>query len=491
MRRSARFVKAAGGGTILLVVLSANTALAQGMPGTREGGQGLAPPPVQVGSPGAAAGSPLLGGVPSGRPTPDTLRLTLADAISRGLAHNLAAILGRQEVAAAGGARLAALSALLPTVTGGVMESRQVINLEAYGIPLPAGTNPVVGPFDIFDARLSLSQSVFDLSAIGAARAGAQAKAAAEASYADARDAVVVVCANLYLRAVIGAGVVDAVRAQLKTAEALHVQAVDMKAAGVVPGIDVLRADVRLQTERQRLIVAENEVAKQKLALARAIGLPLEQNFELADTAPYATIAAKPLGDLLVEAYDRRSDLKSATAQLKAAEATRQATIGEALPSVRFMADFGDIGTNVSTAKATYTAGVQVRVPLFQGGRVRARLQQVDAGLAAERAMLEDLRGRIEYEVRTAYLDLAAADDRVKVAQRGVELADQQLTQAKDRFAAGVANNLEVVQAQEAVASVTDSYLSALYAHNLAKLSLARALGVAEESAGQYLGGLK
>jgi outer membrane protein TolC len=488
MRRRASFVGFTGGCLVLLVLLSAETVLAQG---TREEGQGPAPPPAQSGSAARPTANPFMGSVPSGRSTPETLQLTLADALSRGLTQNLAAILGRQGVTAAGGARLAALSALLPTVTGRVSETREVVNLEAYGFPLPAGMNPIVGPFNVFDARLSVTQSIFDLSAIGAARAGAQAASAAEASYADVRDAVVVVCANLYLRAVIDHGVVDAVRAQLRTAEVLHTRAVDMKAAGVVPGIDVLRAEVQLQTQRQRMIVAENELAKQKLALARAIGLPLEQQFELADPAPYAALAEKPLGDLLAEAYDQRSDLKSATALLKAAEASRQATLGEALPSIRFNADYGDIGTNLSTSKATYSVGVQLRVPLFQGGRVRARLQQVDAGLAAERAKLQDLRGQIEYEVRTAYLDLAAADERVKVSRRGVELSEQQLTQAQDRFSAGVANNLEVVQAQEAVAGATDSYLSSLYAHNLAKLSLARALGVAEEAAGQYLGGLR
>jgi outer membrane protein TolC len=271
----------------------------------------------------------------------------------------------------------------------------------------------------------------------------------------------------------------------------LHTHAVDLKAAGVVPSIDVLRAEFQLQAQRQRLIVVENEVAKEKLALARAIGLPLGQKFELVDAAPYAALVEKPLGDLLAEAYDKRSDLKSATAALGAAEANRRAILGEALPSFRFTADYGDIGNTVSTSKATYSVGVQLRVPVFQGERVRGRLQQADAGLSAERAKLEDLRARIDYEVRTAYLDLAATDERVKVARRGMDLADQQLAQAQDRFTAGVANNLEVVQAQESVAAATDSYLGSLYAHNLAKLSLARALGTAEESAGQYLGGLK
>ncbi len=457
----------------------------------REAGQApQAPPPS--GMPAASqGGNPLMGSVPVGQPAAETLKLTLADALARGLANNLAAILGQKGVEAADGARTAALSGVLPTLVGGVSAAREKINLEAYGIPVPAGTSPIVGPFDVFDARLSVTQTIFDLSAIAAARAGSQRAAAAEAANADARDAVVVVCAGMYLRVVIGSGLIDAVQAQLRTAEALRDRAVAMKSAGVVPGIDVLRAEYQLQSQKERLIVVQNEVAKQKLALARAIGLPLGQKFELVDAAPYAAIAQKPIDDLLAEAYARRSDLKSATERLKAAESNRQAVLGEGLPSIRFAADFGDIGNQLNTSKPTYSAAVQLRVPLFQGGRVRGQLQQADAGLGAERAQLADLRGRIEYEVRTAQLDLAAATERVEVARRGVNLADQQLVQARDRFTAGVTNNLEVVQAQEAVAGATDSYLSALYAHNLAKLSLARALGVAEEAAGQYLGGLK
>jgi len=446
-------------------------------------------------SPGTATirtgANPFAGSVRAGQPTSGTLRLTLADALSRGLAHNLAAILGRHAVDAANGTRTAAMSGLLPTVMGRISETRQKVNLEAYGFPLPAGANPIVGPFDVFDARLSVSQALVDLGAIGTARAGARMAAAAEASNADARDTVVLTCAGLYLRAVIGAGLIDAVRAQLRTAETLHARALTMKAAGVVPGIDVLRAEYQLQVQKQRLIVAENEVAKQRLALARAIGLPMAQEFELADAAPYATLAERSIDDLLAEAYAKRSDLKAAAARLEAAEANRQAILGEALPSLRFAGEFGDIGRTAGTSKATYAAAVQLRVPLFQGGRVRGRFQQAAAGLAAERAEIEDLRGRIEYEVRAAQLDLAAAEDRVGVAGRGVDLADQQLVQAQDRFAAGVTNNLEVVQAQEAVAAANDSYLAARYAHNLAKLSLARAVGVAEESAGEYLGGLK
>ena len=381
----------------VLAAWPAGIAAAQDLQGVREGGRGQAPPSVQVAPWAILSGaSPFMGSVRAGQPVADTLRLTLADAVSRGLANNLAGILGRQAVDTAGGTRLVALSGLLPTVIGHVSQTQEKLNLEAFGFPIPAGMSPIVGPFNVFDARLSVSQSIFDLSAIETARAGSHVATAAEASYADTRDTVVLVCASMYLRAVIGGGLIDAVRAQLQTAEVLHARAVDMKTAGVVAGIDVLRAEFELQAQKQRLIVVENEVAKQKLALARAIGLPLGQKFELVDSAPYAPLGKKPLDELLTEAFNRRSDLKSAAAVLRAAEATRQAILGEALPSFRFAADYGDIGNTVSSAKATFTVGVQLRVPLFQGGRVRGRLQQADAGLASERATVEDLRGRIE-----------------------------------------------------------------------------------------------
>jgi outer membrane protein TolC len=431
------------------------------------------------------------GRVASGQTTPDPLRLSLADVLSRGLERNLAAILGQQNVSASGGARIASRAGLLPNVSGRVSETKEQINLEAFGFPIPKGTNPIVGPFDVFEARLSVSQAIFDLSAIETARAGSFAAAAAAASYADVKDTVVMVCANLYLQAVIGTGRIEAVRAQLRTAEAVHRRAVAMKAAGVIAGIDVLRAEVQLQSLQQRVISVENELAKQKLALARAIGLPLGQPFELTDEAPYAELAEQPLDAALKQAYETRADLQSAVASLKAAEAGRRSILGEALPSLRLTADYGDIGNTAGTSKATFAVAAAVRIPLFQGGRVRGRLVQADAALASQRAQLDDLRSRIDFEIRTAYLDLAAADQRAKVARSAAALANQQLDQAQDRFAAGVANHLEVVQAQEAVAAATDNSLGALYAYNLAKLSVARALGVTEESATRYLGGLK
>ncbi len=450
--------------------------------------------PVPPSTSTAGSQNPILGSVISGQVTPGVLPLSLTDAIRRALEHNLGAILSQQGIQSAAGNRWTALSRLLPSVGARIGENRQTVNLEAFGFPpsaLPPGLPPVVGPFNVFDARVAVSQSVFDYSAIQGHRAGRLGEDASRFSYQDVRDTVVFAVANLYLQAITGAARIDAAEAQVKTSQALYNRAVDMKQAGVVPGIEVLRAQVQLQAQQQRLIFFQNEFAKQKLALARAIGLPLAQQFDLADRVPYASLNLESLDVSLKQAYDSRSDLKSARAGVQAAEASRQAAIGLALPSVGVNADIGEIGLAASTAKKTYTLAGLVRIPVFQAGLVRGRLLQADAALQQQRAQYEDLRGRIDYEVRAAFLDVRAADQQVQVARGTVDLANQQLAQAQDRFSAGVTSNIEVVQAQEAVATASENYLSSLYAHNLAKLSLARALGVAEKSASQYLGGVK
>jgi outer membrane protein TolC len=474
----------------LVLVLAPRVAAGQGPPEPQLGGASVVP--AALSAPGSAAGqNPFMGGVPAGQVTSGMVRLSVSDAVARGLKQNLGALLGEQATRLADAGRWNALSALLPNVTGDIRETREILNLEAFGFPLPPGTNPLVGPFNVFDIRASVTQNVFDYSAIEGARAGSAAARAAKYSYQDARDMVVFVTTNLYLQAVSGGDRIDAARAQLKTAQTVYGRAVDMKNAGTVPGIEVLRAQVQMQAQQQRVIFLENEFAKEKLVLARAIGLPLGQAFELADAMPYAALPPLTLDDSLRQAYDSRADLKSLFARVKAAEASKRAAYGTNLPSLAVAADFGDIGQTVASAKQTYTLTANLRVPIFEGGRARARLQQADAELRQERAQLDDLRARIEYEVRSALLDVKAADDRVQVARGAADLAGQQLTQSEDRFAAGVTSNLEVVQAQEAVAAATENYLSSLFAHNAAKIALARALGQAEGNLPRFLGGVK
>jgi len=407
----------------------------------------------------------------------EPLRLTLEDAVVRGLDANLAAITSREAVRRAEGAKDVARSRQLPTISAGVSGTRQVIDLEAYGFPPPAGGSPLVGPFNVFDARLYLRHAA-GLSS-SAARSGAAAT----------RETVVLVCAGAYLRAAADERRIEAVREQVAAAESLYEHAVRLKESGVVAGIEVLRARVQLEAQRQRLIVAENEDAKDKLSLARAIGLPLEQPFTLADSLVYKPAGEVDLEGVLREAYDARADLKQAESDLAAAEATRAADRHQRVPTLQVNADLGVIGSNTPSLEKTYMVGMGLRFPLFEGGRIDARVLQDDAEVTRLQAALTDLKAGVALDVRAALLDLTSADERVKVAQGALDLAREQLRQSRDRFDAGVAGNLEVVQAQDALARASDDYLAALHAHALARLTLAHARGAAEREIPMFLEG--
>jgi outer membrane protein TolC len=430
--------------------------------------------------------SPFLGSVSKGSANAEPLKLSVADAVQRALQTNLGLLLQEEHETTSRGARWRALADLLPNVSGGIRVSRQVINLEAYGFPSP---DPIVGPFNVFDGRVYLSQPVIDLPALNESRAAALRVQAAKYGVKTARDLVVLVAVNLYLETVAAASRVESARAQRQTADALLAQAQDLKNAGLVAGIDVLRAQVQAQTQRQRLISAENEFEKDKLQLERAVGIPVGQPLALTDSMPYAPIPAPPIDAALARALDTRSDYLEAKSRVDAAQAAERAALTALLPSLRFDADFGSIGQTIAAAHNTFSIAAMVRIPLFDGGRTTARRIESASALRQREAELAELRGRIEYEVRAALLDLTAADQQVQAARTNQDLAGQQLQQARDRFAAGVAGNLELTQAQEAVAGAADTYISSLYTHNLAKASLARALGIAESVVTSYLGG--
>jgi outer membrane protein TolC len=438
---------------------------------------------------GRAAASPFLGGVPDGAPVPGSLSLTLPDAVNRGLAHNLGAILAAQSVRAAEAGRDLARGALLPAVEGSLSGSRQEIDLEAYGFPVTPGESPVVGPFNVGDMRVHVAQPILDLAALERARAGAKGLEAARHGYRDAREMVVMTCASLYLQAALGASRIEAARAQEAVATALLDRAQRLKESGVVAGIEVLRARVQREAQRQRVIFYENEFAKQKLALARAIGLPLGQELELAEKLSYSPEPLPSADAAVQEALDARPDLHQAEATLTAAEATRRANRYDGFPSVRFSADYGWIGPTVPRLERTFSLGAGIRIPLFEGGRIRAGTVLADAAFQQARARRDDLRGKIEYDVRTALLDAQAAGERAKVARDALDLAEEQLRESQDRFASGVAGNLEVVQAQDAEVAASENYLTALHSHNMARLALSRAVGGAERSLPTLLGG--
>lgn len=431
--------------------------------------------------------NPLFGSVPSGQVTPGVITLTPLDAIERGLKYNLALAFAQQATQAAGGARWRALGDVLPNFNGRIGETLQQTNLAAFGLSIP-GFPQIVGPFAIFDARV-LGTASIDLKNISNYRARVEELKAAQFNYQNARDLIVLVVGGTYMQVIAADARVASAKAQLATAQTLLKQAQDMKNAGMVAGIDLLRAQVEEQVQQQRVIAATNEFETQKLRLARIIGLPVGQQFQLVNNIPLTPVAPLTLEQALERAYRDRPDYQGAKAQLRAAEQSKRASTAEALPSLQFSGDYGVLGRRPTDSHGTFTAAAGLKIPIFQGGRVRGDIMQSDALLKRRQNEVDDLRGRIEYEIRTAFLDLQSASDQVKVAQSAAQLAQETLTQAQDRFRAGVTNNIEVVQAQEAIATTNENFINSTFIYNVAKLELARSLGIAERAVTDFLGG--
>jgi outer membrane protein TolC len=246
---------------------------------------------------------------------------------------------------------------------------------------------------------------------------------------------------------------------------------------------------VQLHTEEYNLSVACNNLAIAQLALARAIGLPLGQAFEIADQLPYSDINTPTIEDALQTAYKSRSDFRAALDFQKAAQQTLSAAKGERYPVVAMNGDYSDVGTTFDHSHGNFDFEAGVSVPIFTGGRIKGDITQAEAALRQRKAEAENARGQLDYDVRTAFLNLNAAKEQVDVAQKNVALANENLARSKDRFISGVTDSVEVVQSEQSLASANDQYITSVYNHNLAKLALARAIGVARTSYTQYLGG--
>jgi outer membrane protein TolC len=436
--------------------------------------------------------SSFLGSVRTGQATGTMLDLSLKDALDRALKYNLAIIEGTQNNREAQATRLRSLNALLPNLSARLDGALEQINLRAAGfnpnipgIHLPT----IIGPFGVADARAYLSQQVLNWSDIKNWKSATESEKATQYTYKRDREVVVRTTGDAYLLVISDIATADSIRARVETAQTLYRNAVDQNKQGVIAGIDVLRAQVELQTEQQRLISAENQLSIDKLVLARIIGLPGGQEFRLADSVPYAPLTGMSLEESLKQARLNRADYLSAEAQVRAAELALRAAVAENYPSLSTDANYGDIGSpNFGTSHGTFSIAVGLNIPIFQGSRVRADKLRADSALEQRKAELADLGGRIDDEVRTAFFNFQSSSELVTVARSNTDLATQTLTQAQDRFRSGVADNLEVVQAQESVASANQSYIASLYSFNVSKLSLALALGVAEQSALQYLG---
>jgi outer membrane protein TolC len=281
----------------------------------------------------------------------------------------------------------------------------------------------------------------------------------------------------------------EATQAELKTAQALYQLAEDQEAAGLAPNIDTLRARVQLQAQQEALIQAENDLEKQRIALARVIGLPVRQKFRLVNRVPYAPVPDINLNGAFDLALATRSDYKAVQAQFQAAQLQRSAAVKEYYPSVELSGTYGVLGYHPNDLAPNYSAAATLNIPIFQGGKVQADVKQADAVLKERQAQTENLKARIEQEVEDSILDLRAAARQVDVARTGLDFAQQALGQSQDRFAAGVTNNVEVIQAQQQLASANDQYIASLFEHNIAKVLLARSIGNAEQMVKQYLAG--
>jgi len=440
----------------------------------------------------AQAQNPFLGSVPTGEAKGTPVELSLKEAIARALKYNLGVIESDQGTRSARAASLRRLNALLPNLEARITSSVEQINLKAQGFNLhfPGVNIPtIVGPFSVADARAYLSQEVFNWSDIKNWKSASESEKASQLTYKSDRDLVVLTAGDAYLLVISDAATVDTIRAQVTTAQTLYQNDVDQNKQGVIARIDLLRAQVEFQTQQQRLIAAQNQLSIDKLALARVIGLPNGQEFHLTDTIPYAALEGVTLDQALKQAYATRPDYLGAKSQVRAAQLARQGAAAEYYPSLSTATNYGDIGSpNFGTSHGTFSFAATLNIPVFEGTRVRADKLQADAALERRKAELADLEGKIDDEVRTAFFNLQSSSELVTVAKSNVDLADETLSQARDRFKAGIADNLEVVQAQESVASANQSYIASLYSFNLAKLSLSRAVGVAEQSALQYLG---
>lgn len=438
--------------------------------------------------------SQFQGSVSAGTASATPVALKLDDAVQRGLQTNLGLLVRDATSQTVRAERIRALSALLPQVTGSVGQTEEQLNLRTIGFnftfpPIPgfAGIPKIVGPFHYIEAQANVSAKVFDWNArknLSSARANEEA---ARLSVQDARDLVVQAVANAYLQIIADASRVVSIQAQVNTAEAIYKRAGDQKKAGTSPGIDVLRAQVELKTEQQRLLAQQNQFEKDKLALARVIGLPPGQTFDIADNIPFSALGAVTRDEALQTALAQRPDYLSAKKLVESAEESLKAARAQWYPTVDVNGFYGDAGPTLDNSHGVFTVTGAINFNIFNGGRIRSDVEQAKATLKQRSDELADLGGQIDFQVRSAFLDIQTAADQVAVAQSNVDLANQTLQQSRDRFIAGVTDTVEVVQSQELVASANDSLISALFAHNLAKVELAKSLGMAHQGIKKFI----
>jgi len=487
----------AAGLTSLLLIAIASRAQAPGgtsvgatTPGQAQATQGAL---QQLSTPGGqdlSAPTPdsFKGSIVTGKATDGLLDLSLDDAIARGLRQNLGLILQTTAQQSAKGQQFEQLQALLPTVTGDASIEVEQVDLAAFGLKFP-GLNPIIGPFQVIDFRAYLTQNLVNVPSLENYIAAKHNFKAAKLTAADARDMVVLTVGNAYLLCIADAARIDAVNAELATSKVSLDQATASHDAGISPRLDVLRAQVDYQNEQQSLISAVNQLAKDKLALERTIGVPLDQAIRLTDTEPYKALDNLDPAAAFAQALKNRKDLAAQSEQVAATQSQKTAAFTDQMPIAKFSGDYGDIGETVNHSHATFTATGTISAPILQIAKTKGEEDVADANYQQAKDKLADQIQQVNADIRDATLDIQSAAKLVDAAKSNVDLANEELSEAQQRFHAGVSDNLPVSQAQSSVEQANEQYISALYQHNAAKLSLARALGVAETNLKDYLGG--
>jgi outer membrane protein TolC len=430
------------------------------------------------------------GSTPSTKLMPFNGKLGFQEAILRALSYNLGQTGATQAVRQAEGVAKTTRASLLPNLTGTVLENVETEDLRAFGFRFNFqgfSFPPVIGPFNYNDFRAHLSQTVLDLTALNNYRATNDVTRASRYSAIDARDLIVLAVGGAYLQVTAAKARLAAEQTQVEAANAVYQQSVQQLSQGIIAKVDADKNQVQLLTEQQRLLSLENDYAKQKINLARMVGLPPTNQYEITDEIPYAPAMPLTVEDAVKQAFNQRADLKAADAQLTAAIRAKAAARAERYPSLSVNADVGGIGVTPSQLQTTYTATANLKIPIWQGGRVSGDVEQADATVAQRRAEYEDLKGQIEGDVRSAFLDLQAAASQVEVAERNVQVTREASELTRQKLEAGVSTTVDYTQAQETATNAQLDYINAVFAHNIAKLSLARAMGRAAKSLPDFL----
>jgi outer membrane protein TolC len=428
--------------------------------------------------------------------TPGTLPLSLNDAVDRGLKYNLQVLLAAQTEQSVRGQILGVQFALLPNMRATAYSNALEINLAALGFKpsslaafgFAPGTVHEIVKLDTTSAQFSADQVLFDLPDIYLYQAAKKADNVVAMNLLNARGLVVDEVGTQYLAALADQAQIANAQALVAVSQEVLRQATLAHDAGVGANLDVLRAQVQLQSQQQALLRAQNTFAKDKIALNRLIGLPAEQELTLTDTVPYAELADLPLDQAKALAYQKRKDLLGLQAQLEVAQHAQKAVKYERLPSLSFNGDYGVIGVTQGSYHGNFTAQGTLKIPLFEEGRFRGESEVAAAQLVSLQHQIDSLKITIDAQIRASRLDVESSAELVKVARSNVDLAAQALSDTRDRYAAGIADNLPVVQAQAALASAQSQLIATEFQFNQAKLTLALNTGVEESQYKLYLG---